>query len=149
MVDLALGDRDLSVGANPQVAEDTVLQCAFEPRCLSLLSSLLHPLWRSLYDPLPSAPPRYHSVLMFSGSSFANSQGSFQPQDQTRPPFAHSQSSFTHGQSFNVASMSQQGTGQSPGLRTSTLGSGNSLNMNDSLAQSRSPYQAGYLMVSR
>ncbi|KAH8093769.1 hypothetical protein BXZ70DRAFT_949116 [Cristinia sonorae] len=84
---------------------------------------------------------------MYSGSPFNNSQGTFQQQDQSRPPFAHSQSSFTHGQPFNVASMSNPAASHSsPSLRTSTMGSGASLNMNDSLAQSRNHYQSGYLM---
>ncbi|THH32379.1 hypothetical protein EUX98_g1798 [Antrodiella citrinella] len=84
---------------------------------------------------------------MYSNAQqFSNSQNGYQ-QDQTRPPFGHSQSSFTQGQPFNVASMSSPGASHSsPGMRTSTLGSGGSLNMNDSINQSRSPYQAGYLM---
>lgn len=94
-----------------------------------------------------TTPHDFCLYTMFSGSTFGNSQGQYQPQDQSRPPFAHSQSSFTHGQPFNVASMSNQGPAHSPSLRASALGSSTSLNMNDSLAQSRGPYQAGYLMV--
>ncbi|KAI0080180.1 hypothetical protein K474DRAFT_1658174 [Panus rudis PR-1116 ss-1] len=74
----------------------------------------------------------------------SNNQGS------SRPPFSHSHSSHGFGQQFSVAGMSNSGPAHSPSLRGGSLTGGSSLNMSgglsDSLSQSRSQYQAGYLM---
>lgn len=67
-----------------------------------------------------------------------------------RPTFPHSHSHPAHqGSAFSVAGMSNSTVTHSPGLRNSSLGGG-SLGMGsplgDSLSQSRSQYQPGYLM---
>ncbi|EIW58684.1 uncharacterized protein TRAVEDRAFT_123724 [Trametes versicolor FP-101664 SS1] len=87
---------------------------------------------------------------MFPSNSYTNGQSSGGGQEQ-RPQFQHSHSHPVqfNGSPFTVAGMSNQGAG-SPSMRGSSLGMGTSLGMgsplSESLSQSRSHYQPGYLM---
>ncbi|KAH9852117.1 hypothetical protein C2E23DRAFT_885988 [Lenzites betulinus] len=89
---------------------------------------------------------------MFPNNAYTPGQNSASGQEQ-RPPFQHSHSHPVqfNGSPFSVAGMSNQGAG-SPNVRGGPLGMsmGTSLGMgsplSDSLAQSRSHYQPGYLM---
>jgi nuclear pore complex protein Nup53 len=85
---------------------------------------------------------------MFSSTSYpATNPGAHQghPQEH-RPGFPHS-----HSQPFTVAGMSSQNAIHSPSVRSSTLAGSSGLNvggsLGDSLNQSRSHYQPGYLLV--
>ncbi|KAK7679475.1 hypothetical protein QCA50_017529 [Cerrena zonata] len=85
-----------------------------------------------------------------------NSTYSSPTQDpNARPQFTHSHST-QYGQPFTVAGMSNPTNVTSPNLRGGTSSSGSGLNVSgmggslgDSLAQSRSHYQSGYLMSSQ
>lgn len=84
---------------------------------------------------------------MYSSTSYPSSNsGAHQGHDGPAFPYSRSQP-------FTVAGMQNQGVMHSPSLRSSTLAGGSGLNvggtLGDSLAQSRSHYQPGYLMVSR
>ncbi|EMD39033.1 hypothetical protein CERSUDRAFT_112723 [Gelatoporia subvermispora B] len=82
----------------------------------------------------------------FSTPSFSTSP---QAAQENRPPFPHSHSHPAQhpGSAFSVAGMSNASVAQSPKLRGSTLGNSSlSMSMGDSLSQSRSHYQPGYLM---
>ncbi|KAI0367010.1 hypothetical protein BV20DRAFT_1037974 [Pilatotrama ljubarskyi] len=89
---------------------------------------------------------------MFPSNSYTAGQTSSNGQEQ-RPQFPHSHSHPVqfNGSPFSVAGMSNQGAG-SPSIRGGSLGMsmGSSLGMgsplNESLSQSRSHYQPGYLM---
>lgn len=98
-------------------------------------------------------PPLFLTTTMFPSNSYTNGQSSGGGQEQ-RPQFQHSHSHPVqfNGSPFTVAGMSNQGAG-SPSMRGSSLGMGTSLGMgsplSESLSQSRSHYQPGYLMVGR
>ena len=84
---------------------------------------------------------------MFSSTSYpSNNPGSYQSQDHGRPSLSHS-----HSQPFAVAGMSNTGVSHSPSLRSGPLAGSSNYGMGgplgDSLSQSRSHYQPGYLMV--
>ncbi|KIP05494.1 hypothetical protein PHLGIDRAFT_92109 [Phlebiopsis gigantea 11061_1 CR5-6] len=81
---------------------------------------------------------------MYSSTSYQSSNsGAYQGHDGSG--FPHSRS-----QPFSVAGMQNQGVMHSPSLRSSALAGGSGLGvggtLGDSLAQSRSHYQPGYLM---
>ncbi|KAI0091761.1 hypothetical protein BDY19DRAFT_885477 [Irpex rosettiformis] len=77
---------------------------------------------------------------MYSSTSFGSAHLRDQSNDPHRPGFVHS-----HPQQFIVAGMSSQGQGHSPSLRSGPLGGAGVLS--DTLSQSRSHYQPGYLMA--
>ncbi|KAI0741436.1 hypothetical protein C8Q80DRAFT_1221489 [Daedaleopsis nitida] len=94
---------------------------------------------------------------MFPSSSSFSTSSTNTPGQEQRPPFAHSHS-HSHsvqynGSPFSVAGMASQ-TAASPSVRNNGLGMsmGSSLSMgsplSESLSQSRSHYQSGYLMSS-
>ncbi|KAI0791645.1 hypothetical protein BC629DRAFT_1287540 [Irpex lacteus] len=69
--------------------------------------------------------------------------------DQSNESLTHGRPggfSHSHSQQFLVAGMPGQGAGHSPSLRSGPLGGGAS-SLSDSLSQSRSHYQPGYLMA--
>ncbi|KZT10027.1 uncharacterized protein LAESUDRAFT_722173 [Laetiporus sulphureus 93-53] len=84
--------------------------------------------------------------MLPSGSSPANASGS--TSNDARPLFAHSHS--PHQGGFTVPGVTNYNPSGSPSLRHSALGSGMNVpfgsSLNDSLGQSRSHYQTGYLM---
>ena len=92
-------------------------------------------------------PELVHCVLarvgeMFSSTSYPSNNHQSHAQEH-RPGFPHS-----HSQPFTVAGMTSQNTIHSPNLRSSTLaGSSVGGTLSDSLNQSRSHYQPGYLLV--
>ncbi|KAJ3559283.1 hypothetical protein NM688_g439 [Phlebia brevispora] len=97
-------------------------------RAFSFLLIVLHNLHKNIDTSYPS-----------------NNPGSHQSQDYGRSGISHS-----HSQPFTVAGMTSPGAAHSPSLRASSLAAANSLNvggpLGDSLSQSRSHYQPGYLM---
>jgi len=82
---------------------------------------------------------------MYSGGTFPVTPGQG---DTNRPAFSHSLShSHLYNQQYTVAGMPSQGAAGSPSMRGGPLSGSTSLSpMGDSLTQSRSHYQSGYLM---
>ena len=84
---------------------------------------------------------------MFSSTSYpSNNPGSHQSQEHGRLSLSHS-----HSQPFTVAGMNNTSVTHSPSLRSGSLSGSSNYGMGgalgDSLSQSRSHYQPGYLMV--
>ncbi|KAI0343175.1 hypothetical protein BDW22DRAFT_1356769 [Trametopsis cervina] len=81
---------------------------------------------------------------MYSSTSYPS--GAYH-RDQSNEPHGRQSFAHSHSQPFLVAGMSSQGTGHSPSLRSGPLGGGTG-GLSDTLSQSRSHYQSGYLMAA-